>query len=548
MGDNSEKYTLINIVQKLLKKNKISFDSEELSFQIQSHPSYPSLHAITGVMDHFNIENIAAEIPVDKETLVQLPDSFIAQITTNQGEELVYVERKQQGYVIFNGKNQKAIYTESKFLNLFTGIIIAVETPEENKATTTTKKKNAIRDVVISILIMLIGYTIYQHETSIYILCHLMLSAIGGIISITIIRQELGMQTTLGNAFCSDSNEKTDCDAVLSSKGAEILKGYKLSDLGILYFSTSILLTLAFLSNPKLLYIISILILPITGYSIYYQYKVIKKWCILCLSIVGILWIQAGIASFASSFVYSLSSYDLSTTTIIITFVWLTWYYLKPLISEHKSLKNDKIENNRFKRNFEVFDSLLQKSPQLDTYIDKDIGIVLGNPEAPIEIVLVTNPFCRYCKPVHQHIHNLLNTYCNTIRVKIRFNINPEDQESDLVKITTNLLYLYNTQGKTICLQAMNEIYGDMTVNKWLHKWDKAIDKEIYRNELQKQQIWCAGNAINFTPQIIINGKAFPKEYQKEELQFFIEDIEESIQQKQPYTSIKYYSDTILFN
>ena len=43
------------IVKKLLSKNAISFDKKELDFQIQSHPSYPSLHAITGVLDHFNI-------------------------------------------------------------------------------------------------------------------------------------------------------------------------------------------------------------------------------------------------------------------------------------------------------------------------------------------------------------------------------------------------------------------------------------------------------------------------------------------------------------
>ena len=105
------KESLTNLVQKLLNRNKIPFDREELVFQIQSHPSYPSLHAITGVLDHFNIENIALDIPATEEVLSQLPDCFIAQVHNNQGESLMVVERKESGYVVFDSENRK---TEKK--------------------------------------------------------------------------------------------------------------------------------------------------------------------------------------------------------------------------------------------------------------------------------------------------------------------------------------------------------------------------------------------------------------------------------------------------
>ena len=75
------KKPLINLVELILKNNEISFDNKELIFQIQSHPSYPSLHSVTGVLDHFNIQNIAVEVPVNSETLVELPESFIYQPT-----------------------------------------------------------------------------------------------------------------------------------------------------------------------------------------------------------------------------------------------------------------------------------------------------------------------------------------------------------------------------------------------------------------------------------------------------------------------------------
>lgn len=53
------KDTLSFLVQSLLQKNKIKNDSDELDFQIQSRPSYLSLHAITRELSYSDIENAA---------------------------------------------------------------------------------------------------------------------------------------------------------------------------------------------------------------------------------------------------------------------------------------------------------------------------------------------------------------------------------------------------------------------------------------------------------------------------------------------------------
>ena len=44
--------------------------------------------------------------------------------------------------------------------------------------------------------------------------------------------------------------------------------------------------------------------------------------------------------------------------------------------------------------------------------------------------------------------------------------------------------------------------------------------------------------AINFTPEILINGKSFPKEYSRTDLIFFIEDLEENSQPLVPMESV----------
>ncbi|WP_348717959.1 cysteine peptidase family C39 domain-containing protein, partial [Tenacibaculum sp. 190130A14a] len=152
--------TLFILVQRLLKSNAISFDKDELAFQIQSHPSYPSLHAITGVLDHFNIENVAADVPANKETLVQLPDSFLAQISTDKGKDLIVVERKKQDYFIYNSENKKEKYTEEEFLQKFTGIIVAVE--KTGESVQPEKKSNLIKFIALGLLIGLTGFSLYQ--------------------------------------------------------------------------------------------------------------------------------------------------------------------------------------------------------------------------------------------------------------------------------------------------------------------------------------------------------------------------------------------------
>ena len=47
----------------------------------------------------------------------------------------------------------------------------------------------------------------------------------------------------------------------------------------------------------------------------------------------------------------------------------------------------------------------------------------------------------------------------------------------------------------------------------------------IYFEQLVKQNDWCMQNNINFTPEILLNGKSFPNEYNRSDLINFIDDI-----------------------
>ena len=218
---------MLKIAGLLLQKNSIPFDKEELSFQIQSHPSYPSLHSVTGVFDHFNIENVAARVPNTMEVLEQLPKAFMAQFNGEKGIQLVLVEREKTGVAIFDEEKKKSKVSYDEFIKGFTGIVLAVERSEDDSETVKTSKSYST--LGFSLVALIFAGALAMSNTSIVPWITLLLSIIGVIISVSIVKQEFGIQNSIGSAFCTSDSEKKDCNAVLSSKGANIIGNYKLS-------------------------------------------------------------------------------------------------------------------------------------------------------------------------------------------------------------------------------------------------------------------------------------------------------------------------------
>ena len=88
---------------------------------------------------------------------------------------------------------------------------------------------------------------------------------------------------------------KRDCNAILSSKAAKVFEGLTWSEVGFFYFAGTWLLLLFGGRSPfvwQILALLNIVSLPYTVYSIYYQARVAKKWCVLCCTIQALLWLE----------------------------------------------------------------------------------------------------------------------------------------------------------------------------------------------------------------------------------------------------------------
>ena len=242
------KDNLIYQIQQLLFYNKIHFDKRELAFQIQSHPAYPSLYATTSMLSHFDIENLALSIPINLETLKELPRTFLAQINTEDGKNFTVVNKNKTYCTILTMDKKKKKLSYEEFLGKFTGIIVVVK---KDELVEHNISKNNI-DKILLILSSTLLVTLLSFSTiSFWSFLYFVLSVISIFISNTIIQQEQGHQTSLGNAFCSNTTEKKDCNVVLTSEGAQLFNRFKLSSISLVYFTGLALTSILLLINGR---------------------------------------------------------------------------------------------------------------------------------------------------------------------------------------------------------------------------------------------------------------------------------------------------------
>lgn len=524
------KEQLYDILEQLVIKNNIRVNQEELNLQLLSHPSYPSLHAFSGVLDHFDIDNLALRLPINIETLQQLPACWIAQIDQGEGVEFVLVEHKEEQYQIINQRRKAKKLSPSDFLKIWKGIILVLEKEEQSTAPQPVSSKKISQAALVLLSIFALGFFLYTNR-QFFPIAHSLLSVIGLALSIFIVRHELGLQSAQADRLCNLSS-KTSCDAVLQSEGATLFGLFKLSDISMLSFSVYLISWLLFALTGhreySLIYISTLLAIPFTLYSLYYQAQVIKKWCPLCLGIVSVLVLQAItlLGATNDTFIFSWTSMLYISSSVLLSFGF--WFLFRSLLEDRQAYKKLQVDHHKFKRNFSIFDALFRKEQSLPKTALIKGEIILGHSNAPVEITLITNPLCYYCKETHRAMEQILRQGKDQVKVVIRFSVNIADPDDVATQVASYLLHVYTTLGQEACLEVMHQVYAEQVNHeKWL-SLQGNFPTEDYHGILNAQMDWCIRNGTTFTPVMYLNGKQYPKEYLKEDLVYFLEDLIES--------------------
>ena len=537
-------HPVTRIVINFLDALQVKVTAGTINNTLKDHPDWPSLLCISDSLAKWNISNGAGK--TDPAAIEQIPVPFIA-YTNNRQEPLVVVTKVSAGIIKTRQKDYRntiAVNRET-FIKNWEGIYLIAE-PDENSGEPEyqqQRKKEFVSALMpVAIIALTLTISLWNlcnaiHQTGIIplttagIYIQYFLNIAGLALCALLLWYETDKKNPLLQQVCS-AISKGNCNAILTGKASKIFSWLSWSEAGFIYFSgATICLSIVQTQIPAYIAILStlnVLAIPYIFFSIYYQWKIARQWCLLCIGVQAVL--TAGFINITATGLYH-TVYAIGTSAIIqvlciYLFVALIWFTTKPFISSFGKAKVFKRRYLRMKFNTEIFDALLKKQKKI-TVQTEGLGIDLGNPDATHIIVKVCNPYCGPCSKAHIKLEKILE-HRQDLRVKIIFNTKIYDNNPAL-NPTRHLL--------SIAGNAKNE----KELKKALHDWDswgnKHKDYTSYASKypvnghllqqdkkIQAMQQWCQLTKIEFTPTIFVNGYQLPEIYDLEDIEYFLQE------------------------
>ena len=509
---------LYDILLKWLKEANYKIDFEKFEINLLSHPDYGSLTSITETLNQMGIENTAAQI--DFKVLENLTEPFISFIKYEYQEQFALIELQANNEIkIYLGDKQTVIISSAEFEKVWTGTIVAIEKEKKQRKIWLTPYFSLFSFSIIALILLIIFNSTNQ---IFYSFLTFSLAIIGLFISGLIVNHQLGYSIGIASKFCK-LGKNTDCESVLNSKAAKLNESIGLSDIGVVYFASQILILLFLNSYSQavniVIFSVSVLAIPFIIYSIYLQKFVIKKWCPLCLGVVTILFIQAIFAVIA---LLNLNSLNVSLKIFcfiipIIVLVTLLWYLLIPILKSAKSNKELSILSMSFRRNYHLLIPYLQNKNSISP-LQNVKTIQIANESGNTKLIVVTNPLCNSCIKTHTVLKKLAEKY-DDLSIELILYV-PLNMHDPRMIIASHFLNNTNVISRNI----INEWYSNTNQQSFIKKFgNKISDANI--QQLKQQKDWCHKNYIFTTPNLIINGKVFPNFYNPTDIQYFIEEL-----------------------
>lgn len=517
---------------KLLKYSGIRTDANVIINELEKHPDYPSLLSIIDVLTTFKIDNKAFRLSFDE--LAELPCPFLAHVSSNGGEFLVVTKIDTNNLFVSSEKWNRHRLGIEMFKKIFGGVVLTIEpSPATSSVRTFAAKLTSLKTPVIAtgFLLILVSAlffnTTYFSNLNWQIVVLTLFKTAGLITSILLLIQSIDNNNPLVQVLCQ-SGDKTNCNAILSSKAAKVFEGLTWSEVGFFYFAGTWLLLLFGDGSGTLwqaLAILNFVSLPYTVYSVYYQARIAKQWCVLCCTVQALLWLEFVpliIHASKSSFSFREATWgDASALFICLLSPIVLWISLKPMFLKLQQLQPLKQQLRTFKYNTELFNKLLSEQPKY-AIPDEEWSIVLGNIESNNIIIMVTNPYCPPCAKTHKLLDELLEQR-NDIQARIVFTASNRDKDIK-TPVSRHLMALQDLPNKSILRKALHDWYEQKQKN--YDAWAKIYPvhlNEVEYYKIDKQKDWCQMAEVTVTPTLLLNGYRLPQLYQLPDLKYMLE-------------------------
>ena len=512
----------IEIVLTYLNQLGIKINHDDFKYQIESHPDNSSLLAFSDTMSFFSVSNVAFKIPFSE--IESLPVFFLTILSSTENKELQFISfiKLVKGKYFYTDLNGKETEISLKRLGeQWTETVLLVL---DERHADSRKKSLSLSPLALVILNIIILSSIGNIHS--VILSFLILSGI--YLSVEAIKIELGFNSAVSDRFCN-ATQNSDCGKIINSNKA-FFGLSKLTDLSIWFFSSQLMCLYIFSSIDinsflHLLFISLICLIPVTFYSIFFQLKVEKKWCPVCVGIISVIYLELIYLSLNISMTFNFTDALVNHIFLLLSISSIPaigYNFLKKQLKKIKKTSDENLTNLRYIKNYHFFKRILLLDERKPNFYYQ--GLSLGNTEANIKLTVVYSLFCNYCKELHDNIYSIYNNHKDKVNIKVRFHLSGNDERVQEIHI--QLHRIYQDEGESEFIKALDSWFENKNIDKWLgHFSKKIINRPKIVNDIIADNYDNQNNDIFFTPYIFVNDYVYPKYISKDYIKNFIPDL-----------------------
>lgn len=487
----------------------VRYTSEYANKYFNEHPCRYNLFGLSKMLTYYGVHNRGIKI-TNKADIRFLELPFVAHI----GNDFVAVENVSNDNVCYYWHNNKLKVSLSDFLNMWTGVVLVVESDTVSIEPDYKQHKkeewiNLIPKCLLlsaGTILLGIGFCqscIYQNLGLILLF---ILNLLGVYVGFLLVQKQINIHSHVSDKICS-LFAQSDCNDVLNSPAAKFMGIIGWSEIGLSYFLSNICVLLF---APDLLaysVFINILVLPYSFWSVWYQKFRAKAWCPMCIIVQVLLW--------ALFLVNLLWGFVRIPTFSILSILSIGLIYGIPLLLINQLLPYQVIiqrltnvtqQFNSLKMNEKVFAGLLRE--QIKYEVDEVPTIEFGNSNAKNTITVFSNPHCEPCARMHKKIEKLLEDTNSNFRIQYILS----SFDSILDCSCEFFIFINKRYPKEERDKIYNEWfdYGKYNKENIFKKYSFDVNDKMISDEYKKQLEWKKKTKLRATPTVMFNGYELP--------------------------------------
>ncbi len=509
-----------NILEQFLDEIEVSYTRWFADKLYNEHPHKYNMYGLKRMLDVYGVKTLG--VHCNHADLLSLTYPCILH---THGNFVIGLVCKDES-VTYLQQGEKLTLDVEKFKQIWSGNALVVE--ETTEAAEPDYREHRQEELIARIksysipvmlaLAVVIGMVSHGGNMGIFNFIRMALASAGVLVCSLLMEKQLFEESRYGDRVCSLFRH-SDCNSVLDGAMAKIF-GISWSEVGLGYFMANVLLLSLFPVSSGMVAVINWVAMLYGVWSIHYQWRVAKSWCVLCVIAQVIIWAM-GIAAMAScltaSFTCNMADGLLSCIVFAIS-ISVAHQYASVYSTEKERVRAVQ-QYRAFKADSVVAKALIGKGRYYETTPD-DSSIIFGNPEAEMRVTILSNPHCNPCARMHKQVENLLCIHKDEICVQYIFSSFNETLEDS----NRYLIGMYQNEDQ----QTAREIYSS-----WYEK-DKNRYKEIWKEhtgiihsddieaEMQKHREWKRRTGFTATPTILVNGYELPHEYELADLAMIV--------------------------